>query len=333
MINYETILSAFDDKDTLLKWLQKVEKALSKSTLTTVDCVNVNENYIKFTFNFADGTKIDTPQVYVKPGIDGTDGKDGADGKDGIGFDTLSEVDIPDSVASVLYSELSGATVSGTAVFKTGGGNFSVPVKNKIPVFGKGGVALAKDDTGKKLIVSLAGYDAATTGYYPRKSSSGLEWVAGTGGGATVETGTFSAPIFQANVGHTFSSWEQIPDKHVECIYSFIGDILTVRLFNPTYSPATISASKTIYVSLLPLMEIFNIPISINGIFTGSQLSATGTSLPAYTHTYVEDNVMFAIQFQNTIGYGTSTNAYKTSATLPFVCPHTCFSINGISKK
>lgn len=330
MINYETIISAFDDKETLLKWLNKVEKALAESTLTTVDCVNVNENYIKFTFNFADGTKIDTPQVYVKPGIDG---KDGADGKDGIGFDTLSEIDIPDSVASVLYSELTGATVSGNAVFKTGDGNFSVPVKNKIPIFGKGGVALAKDDTDKKLIVSLAGYDVATTGYYPRKSSSGLEWVAGTGGGDTVETGSFSAPFFQANVGNTFSSWEQIPDKHADCIYSFIGDILTVRLFNSTYSPATISAAKTFYVSLLPLMEKFNIPVSINGIFTGSQLNVTGKSVEAYAQTYVENNVMFAIQFQNTIGYGTSTNAYKTSASFNFVCPNTCFSINGITKK
>ena len=50
MINYETILSAFDDKETLLKWLQKVEKALAESTLTTVDCVNVDETHIKFTF-------------------------------------------------------------------------------------------------------------------------------------------------------------------------------------------------------------------------------------------------------------------------------------------
>ena len=66
MINYETILSAFDDKETLLKWLQKVEKALTNSTLTSVDCVNVDDSHIKFTFNFADGSTIDTPQVYVK---------------------------------------------------------------------------------------------------------------------------------------------------------------------------------------------------------------------------------------------------------------------------
>lgn len=214
MINYETILSAFNDKETLLKWLQKVEKALAESTLTSVACVNVDDSHIKFTFNFADGTTIDTPQVYVKPGVDG------ANGKDGIGFDTLSEVDIPDSVASVLYSAVAGATVTGTAIFKTGDGDFSVPVKNKIPIFGKNGVTLAKDNAGKKLIVSLSGYDAAATGYYPRKSSSGLEWVAGTGGGGgsdiPYETGTITAQLNTftsftgqggtgAAVGNTFS--------------------------------------------------------------------------------------------------------------------------------
>lgn len=198
MINYETILSAFNDKETLLKWLQKVEKALAESTLTTVDCVNVDDSHIKFTFNFADGTKIDTPQVYVKPGVDG------ANGKDGIGFDTLSEVTIPSIVSSLTYSGAKGAIVSGNAVFKTADGDFTVAAKNIIPIFGKNGVTLAKDDTGKKLIASLAGYDAATTGYYPRKSASGLEWVAGTGGGGSdipYETGTITAQF------NTFTSF------------------------------------------------------------------------------------------------------------------------------
>ena len=327
MINYETILSAFADKETLLKWLQKVEKALAESTLSTGDCVNVNENYIKFTFNFADGTKIDTPQVYVKPGVDGTNGKDG------IGFNTLSEVDIPDSVASVVYNVASGATVSGSAVFKTGDGNFTVPVKNKIPIFGKNGVSLAKDASGKKLLVSLAGYDAASTGYYPRKSSSGLEWVAGTGGGATVETGTFTAPVYQASVGASSSSWTQISGDFITGAYSFIGDILTVRLYQNGASGPTIPQSKTFYISLHPLMEIFNIPLTARNISLGTQLSAAGSAVSAYAHTYVEDNVMFAIQFQKTLAYGTSSNAFVTTASFGFFCPNMVLTINGVTKK
>ena len=327
MINYETILSAFDDKETLLKWLQKVEKALAESTLTTVDCVNVNENYIKFTFSFADGTKIDTPQVYVKPGVDGTNGKDG------IGFDTLSEVTMPTSVTSLTYSGAKGAIVSGDAIFKTADGNFTVAAKNIIPIFGKGGITLAKDDTGKKLQVSIAGYDAATTGYYPRKSSSGIEWVSGTGGGATVETGTFTAPIYEATGGASSSSWTQISGNFITGSYSFIGDILTVRIYPSTTASASIPQGKTFYISLHPLMEIFNIPLTARNISLGTQLSAAGAAISAYAHTYIEDNVMFAIQFQKTLAYGTSTNAFVTTASFPFFCPNMCFTINGVTKK
>lgn len=327
MINYETILSAFNDKETLLKWLQKVEKALAESTLTSVACVNVDDSHIKFTFNFADGTKIDTPQVYIKPGVDGTNGKDG------IGFNTLSEVTIPSVVSSLTYSGAKGAIVSGNAIFKTAEGDFTVAAKNIIPIFGKSGVTLAKDDTGKKLQVSLAGYDAATTGYYPRKSSSGLEWVAGTGGGATVETGTFTAPIYQAAIGASSSSWTQISGDYVSGSYSFIGDILTVRLYPSTNSSPTIAESKTFYISLLPLMNIFNIPLTARNISLGTQLSAAGSAISAYAHTYVEDGAMFAIQFQKTLAYGTSTNAFVTTASLGFFCPNMTFTINGVTKK
>lgn len=327
MINYETILSAFNDKETLLKWLQKVEKALAESTLTTVDCVNVDDSHIKFTFNFADGTKIDTPQVYVKPGVDG------ANGKDGIGFDTLSEVTIPSIVSSLTYSGAKGAIVSGNAVFKTADGDFTVAAKNIIPIFGKSGVTLAKDDTGKKLQVSLSGYDAASTGYYPRKSNSGLEWVSGTGGGATVETGTFTAPIYHAGVGSSSSSWTQISGDYVTASYSFIGDILTVRIYPSTTDAPSIPQSKTFYISLLPLMGIFNIPLTARNISLGTQLSATGSAIQAYALTYVEDNTMFAIQFQKTLAYGTGTNAYVTTASFPFFCPNMAFTINGVSKK
>mgnify|MGYP007097188206 CR=1 FL=1 len=330
MINYDTILSAFDAKETLLKWLQKVEKALTDSTLTSVDCVNVDDSHIKFSFNFADGSKIDTPNVYVKPGVDGKDGTDG------VGFNTLSEVDIPASVASVLYSAAAGATVTGQAIFKTPEKNYNVVSKMLMPIAGAGAVNIAANGSARKIEISLNGYAGASAGQYPRKTASGLEWVAGTGGGATVETGTFSAPIYQANMGASFNNWEQISGKNVSGRYSFVGDILTVSLagYGDT---ATISANKTIYVSLRPLMDIFNIPLTARNIFIGGQLSVAGTPQNAYTLTYCEGTgtnaTMFAVQMQKTIGYGTSTNAFVTGATFQFQCPAIAFTINGVSKK
>lgn len=333
MINYNTILSAFDDKETLLKWLQKVEKALTDSTLTSVDCVNVDDSHIKFSFNFADGSTIDTPQVYVKPGVDG---KDGTDGKDGVGFNTLSEVDIPASVASVLYSAAAGATVTGQASFKTPEKTYNVVAKCIMPIAGAGAVNVAANASTQKIEISLNGYAGASAGQYPRKTASGLEWVAGTGGGATVETGTFSAPVFQANIGNSSSSWEQIPNVNVSGTYSYIGDLLTIHLAGP--GPfATIAKSKTFYVSLRPLIEIFNIPAqTARNIIVGAKPSSAGVVIDAYPFTYCEGTganaTMFAIQFQTSAGYGTSTNAYITSAQYNFQCPAICFTINGVSK-
>ena len=331
MINYETILSAFDDKETLLKWLQKVEKALTDSTLTSVDCVNVDDAHIKFTFKFADGGTIDTPNVYVKPGVDG---KDGEDGTDGVGFNTLTEVDIPTSVASVLYSAAAGATVTGQAIFKTAGKNYNVVSKMLIPIAGAGAVNIAANSSTQKIEISLNGYAGASTGQYPRKTASGLEWVAGTGGGATVETGTFSAPILQGSAGSNSATWEQIPNKTVSGRYSYIGDILTISLIKPGFiDSALITQNKVFYVSLRSLMDIFNIPLDAQNIFTGAQCVNVATPISAYALTYVEENTMFAIQFQKTIGYGTSTNAFQAPANFSFSCPAMCFTINGVSKK
>lgn len=328
MINYNTILSAFDDKETLLKWLQKVEKALTDSTLTSVDCVNVDDAHIKFTFNFADGSTIDTPQVYVKPGVDGKDGTDG------VGFNTLTEVEIPASVASVLYSAVAGATVTGQAIFKTAGKNFNVVSKMLMPIAGAGAVNVAANANARKIEVSLDGYAGASAGQYPRKTASGLEWVAGTGGGATVETGTFSAPILQGSAGSNSATWEQISGKNVSGRYSYIGDILTISLTKPSFSDsASITQNKVFYVSLRPLMDIFNIPLDAGNIFTGAQCVNAATPVDAYALTYVEQNTMFAIQFQKSIGYGTSTNAFAAPANFMFACPAMCFTINGVSKK
>lgn len=328
MINYDTILSAFDDKETLLKWLQKVEKALTDSTLTSVDCVNVDDSHIKFAFNFADGSKIDTPDVYVKPGVDGKDGTDG------VGFNTLSEVDIPRIAESVLYSAANGATVTGHASFKTPEKTYNVLSKMLIPIAGAGAVNIAANESARKIEVSLAGYAGASVGQYPRKTASGLEWVAGTGGGATVETGTFSAPIFQGSAGSNSATWAQIPNKTVSGRYSYIGDILTISLIKPGFSDsASITQNNAFYVSLRSLMDIFNIPLDAQNIFTGAQCVNAATPITAYALTYVEQNTMFALQFQKSIGYGTSTNAYLAPANFSFTCPAMCFTINGVSKK
>lgn len=74
MINYDSILSAFDGKPTLLQWLKMVKKALDESVLKDITVSQDGANVI-FTFNFEDGTSISTPAVTLPKGD--TDAKGG----------------------------------------------------------------------------------------------------------------------------------------------------------------------------------------------------------------------------------------------------------------
>lgn len=86
MFNIKTLLSVFNEKGTLLKWLQKVEEALKNDTLTGVTISQPTTTTAVLTFTFKDGTTLDSAVIDLPsgaPGINGTNGTDGTDGKDG----------------------------------------------------------------------------------------------------------------------------------------------------------------------------------------------------------------------------------------------------------
>lgn len=83
MINYETILSTFDDKLTLLQWLQKVEEALQGAGLERVDITQVTPTTAVFKFTFADGTSLTTPSITLPRGPKGDTGPQGQTGPQG----------------------------------------------------------------------------------------------------------------------------------------------------------------------------------------------------------------------------------------------------------
>ena len=96
MINYETILSLFDDKLTLLEYLTKIEQALKNEQLTDITVTQTDASHVYFTFVFEDGSTIDTPTFTLpagpqgiqgpqgEQGIQGEQGPAGADGADGV---------------------------------------------------------------------------------------------------------------------------------------------------------------------------------------------------------------------------------------------------------
>ena len=66
MISKDTILSAYDDKLTLLQWLKKTEQALEDGVLESAEIVDQTATNCKIKFNFADGTSITTDAIDLK---------------------------------------------------------------------------------------------------------------------------------------------------------------------------------------------------------------------------------------------------------------------------
>lgn len=68
MINYETILSAYDDKLTLMQWLKKVEKALTEAAATSFKVNKKGEATVSFSIVFEDGSEIESGDIVLQQG-------------------------------------------------------------------------------------------------------------------------------------------------------------------------------------------------------------------------------------------------------------------------
>jgi len=83
MINYQTILSSFDNKLTLMQWLNKVEDALKGGSLSSVSLSQPTATTAVLTFHFADGTSLDSPALTLPQGPQGIQGVQGPQGERG----------------------------------------------------------------------------------------------------------------------------------------------------------------------------------------------------------------------------------------------------------
>ena len=71
MLNYETLLSSYADKLTLMQWLKKVEAALAGAALASVSIEQPTETTAVLTFHFADGTALSSPSLILPKGEKG----------------------------------------------------------------------------------------------------------------------------------------------------------------------------------------------------------------------------------------------------------------------
>ena len=106
MINKDTILSAFDDKGTLLKWLKKVEAALKDAVLTDISLVQISATEVKFKFTFENGDFVESPVITLPRGEQGPQGPQGEQGPQGPQGETytLSNFDKND-IAQIVYND------------------------------------------------------------------------------------------------------------------------------------------------------------------------------------------------------------------------------------
>lgn len=91
MISWQSIMSVFNTKGTLLKWLKTLDQSLKDGVLQSVTVNPVSTGVITLTFNFADGSTITTPQIDIPQGAQGPQGVPGQNGADGESFNPRGE--------------------------------------------------------------------------------------------------------------------------------------------------------------------------------------------------------------------------------------------------
>ena len=164
MINWQSILSSFDDKPTLLEWLKKVQKALNESALTTVTVTQEKAgrvNSITLTFNFQDGTKIVAPAFTV------------SDGKDGEGITNLVNNNLTNRIHNVTYDTTDGLRVYSEQLSEYANIEHINRLEFRLPIMGGSGINIAKRKNTNEIEIKVdeGGF----------KSIFGYESVVGTG--------------------------------------------------------------------------------------------------------------------------------------------------------
>lgn len=105
MFNIKTLLSVFNEKGTLLKWLQKVEEALKNDTLNGVTISQPTDTTAVLTFNFKDGTSLESEVINLPLGPTGPEGKTGATGPAGPTGSQITAITAEPPIISGDYSQ------------------------------------------------------------------------------------------------------------------------------------------------------------------------------------------------------------------------------------
>lgn len=155
MFNIDTILSSFDCKGTLLKWLKKIAALLENESLTDVQIKAVADDKAQMILTFEDGS-IQASNVFDLPqGPTGATGAQGPKGDTGDGFNNLASMVI--ATANELVSADDGFHVTIATQFKATNGDLiaSATGSYTIPIEGSQTVVCDIDEANHKINIHL----------------------------------------------------------------------------------------------------------------------------------------------------------------------------------
>ena len=191
MFNIKTLLSTFDKKGTLMKWLKELTEMLQKSALTGVSVEQTSQTKAVLKFNFEDGTVITSDALDLPrglPGLTGPQGPQGLRGEQGprgqqgpqgpqgpqgmqgptgpqgpkgdaggADFADVTGFDIITPTAGTVEVSANGLTYTGQVNLTSAGTTYNIPAEISIPLTGGNGISLDADETGHKIVIKLDG--------------------------------------------------------------------------------------------------------------------------------------------------------------------------------
>lgn len=191
MFNIKTLLSTFDKKGTLMKWLKELTEMLQKSALTGVSVEQTSQTKAVLKFNFEDGTVITSDALDLPrglPGLTGPQGPQGLRGEQGprgqqgpqgpqgpqgmqgpagpqgpkgdtggADFADVTGFDIITPTVGTVQVSADGITYTGQVNLTSAGTTYNIPAEVTIPLTGGNGISLDADETGHKIVIKLDG--------------------------------------------------------------------------------------------------------------------------------------------------------------------------------
>lgn len=138
MILKETILSAFTERGTLLKWLKKVEAALNNDVLADVSVERINTTQFKLKFTFENGDFVESPAITLPRGDTGANG---------VGFDDATEISINDGAINITAGD-DGVNIGASFEVAVGEEIFEIPSSMYLPFKGSESIVIDVDESG-----------------------------------------------------------------------------------------------------------------------------------------------------------------------------------------